>query len=111
MEPRAKLWVERDGKIVLSAYRVRLLRLVEETGSLSEAAQRMGLSYRRAWGKVKEIEQNLGVPLLESSAGGAGGGGSRLSTEGRRLVEAYELYERAAGEAMRAEFHRVFGKR
>ncbi|HXK33607.1 MAG TPA: LysR family transcriptional regulator, partial [Dehalococcoidia bacterium] len=110
VEPRAKLWVERDGKIVLSAYRVRLLRLVEETGSLSEAAQRMGLSYRRAWGKVKEIEQNLGVPLLESSAGGAGGGGSRLSAEGRRLVEAYEAYERAAHAAMRAEFYRVFGE-
>lgn len=109
MEPRAKLWLERDGKIALSAYRVRLLRLVDETGSLSEAAQRMGLSYRRAWGKVKEIEQNLGVSLLESSAGGVRGGGSRLSAEGRRLVEAYERYERAAHEALRAAFERVFG--
>jgi molybdate transport system regulatory protein len=108
MEPRSKLWVEKDGKIVLSDYRVRLLRLVDETGSLAEAAQRMGLSYRRAWGKVKEIEENLGLPLLQSSAGGPKGGGSRLSPEGRRLVDMYERYRTAAEQDLRREFDDVF---
>ena len=95
MEPRVKLWVEQDGKLVLSDYRVRLLEFIEETGSLSEAAQRMQLSYRRAWGKVREIEQNLGIKLVESAAGGAGGGGSRLTDEGRRLVALFERFRQA----------------
>lgn len=43
MEPRAKLWVEQDGKLVLSDYRVRLLELIDETGSLAEAAGRLQL--------------------------------------------------------------------
>jgi molybdate transport system regulatory protein len=110
MEARSKLWVERDGKIVLSDYRVRLLELIDETGSLSDAAAQMRLSYRRAWGKLKEIEANLGVRLVESAAGGAGGGGSRLTPEGRRFVERYDAFRAAAGEAIEREFRRAFGE-
>jgi molybdate transport system regulatory protein len=108
MEPRAKLWVERDGKLVLSDYRVRLLALIDETGSLAEAAQRMRLSYRRAWGKVREIEQNLGLKLVESTAGGPGGGGSRLTADGRRLVDMYQRFERAARDGVARQFERIF---
>ncbi len=64
MEPRIKLWLEKDGGVALSGYRVRLLSHIAETGSLAEAARRMGLSYRRAWGKIKEMEANLGVRLV-----------------------------------------------
>jgi molybdate transport system regulatory protein len=108
VEPRIKLWIEQDGKLALSGYRVRLLRLIDETGSLSEAASRMGLSYRRAWGKLKEIEANLGVKLVESEAGGAGGGGSRLTAQGRRLVEIFERFEHAAERDLAREFSRFF---
>jgi molybdate transport system regulatory protein len=103
VEPRAKLWLEKDGRIVLSEYRVRLLQLIEDTGSLTDAAAEMGLSYRRAWGKVREIEQNIGLKLVESAAGGAGGGGSRLTPAGRRLVERFGRYsERARSDLQRA---------
>lgn len=111
MEPHAKLWVEQDGKLVLSDYRVRLLALIEETGSLAEAAQGMQLSYRRAWGKVREIEQNLGMKLVESAAGGPGGGGSRLTDDGRRLVELYRRFEQAARQDVAREFERIFSTR
>ncbi len=74
-----KLWMERDGLILFSEYRLRLLEHIAETGSLAEAAARMGLSYRRAWGKIKEIEANLGLPLVASRAGGAGGGETHLT--------------------------------
>jgi molybdate transport system regulatory protein len=109
MEPRAKLWVEQDGKLVLSDYRVRLLALIEETGSLADAAEALHLSYRRAWGKVREIEENLGVKLVESAAGGAGGGGSRLTPEGRRYVELYERFRDAVNRDLANEFRRAFG--
>ena len=108
MEPHAKLWVEKDGKLVLSDYRVRLLTLIDETGSLAEAAERMQLSYRRAWGKVREIEQNLGLKLVESAAGGAGGGGSRLTDDGKRLVGMYQRFQKAAGDDLSREFARIF---
>lgn len=104
---RHKLWLEEDGRLVMSDYRVRLLELVADSGSLAHAATVMGLSYRRAWGKVKEIEANLGYPLVESEVGGAGGGHTHLTAEGVALVAAYRRFqERAAGaiaEAFAAE--------
>ena len=108
MELHAKLWIEEDGKLLLSDYRVRLLRLIDETGSLSEAAAAMDLSYRRAWGKLKEIEQNLGVKLVDRAIGGAGGGGSSLTKECRHLIERYEHFRAAAEQDMAKEFSKRF---
>jgi len=111
VEPRVKLWVEKDGKLALSVYRVRLLRLIDETGSLAEAAEGMGLSYRRAWGKLREIESNLGLKLVASEAGGAGGGGSRLTEDGRRLVEIFERFQAATERDLAQAFARFFADR
>ena len=91
--PRQKLWIETDGQLVMSDYRVRLLELVAETGSLAEAAAALGLSYRRAWGKVKEIEANLGRPLVRSEVGGAGGGRTILTADAEALVAAYRRFQ------------------
>ena len=91
--PRQKLWIETDGQLVMSDYRVRLLELVAETGSLAEAASALGLSYRRAWGKVKEIEANLGQPLVQSEVGGAGGGRTVLTPDAEALVAAYRRFQ------------------
>jgi len=109
VEPHAKLWVEHDGKLVLSEYRVRLLQLIEDTGSLADAAAAMQLSYRRAWGKIREIEQNLGLKLVESAAGGAGGGGSRLTPDGRRLVARFRQFQDAVSRDLETDFHASFG--
>ncbi len=108
LEPRIKLWVEKDGHLVLSDYRVRILQLVRETGSLAQAAERLGLSYRRAWGKVREIEQNLGLSLVESEVGGAGGGGSSLTEDGERLVALYERFRRRMEGELGKEFRQLF---
>jgi molybdate transport system regulatory protein len=110
MELHAKFWIEDDGKLVLSDYRVRLLRLIDETGSLSKAAVAMQLSYRRAWGKLKEIEQNLGMKLVDRAIGGAGGGGSRLTPEGRRLIDRYEHFRAAAEHDLARKFSNTFGR-
>jgi molybdate transport system regulatory protein len=108
VEPRLKLWIERDGLLALSDYRVRLLAYVAETGSLSRAAALMRLSYRRAWGKIKEIEENLGVSLVVSEAGGAGGGHTRLTAEGARLVAQYEDFHARMEAALTREYAAAF---
>lgn len=102
--PQQKLWVEADGRLVMSDYRMRLLTLIAETGSLAQAAQRLKLSYRRAWGKVKELEQNLGAPLVLSEVGGAGGGQTTLTPYGEALIRAYAAFQ----ERMALELSRAF---
>ncbi len=108
LSARQKLWVDRDGKIVMSDYRVRLLALVAETGSLARAASAMKLSYRRAWGKIKEIEANLGVPLVESEVGGAGGGHTTLTPEAEALVRGYQRFQARMSEDLQAVFEEEF---
>jgi molybdate transport system regulatory protein len=98
--PKQKLWLEADGKLVMSDYRVRLLELVAESGSLAHAASELGLSYRRAWGKVKELEANLGIPLVQSEVGGAGGGHTSLSPQGHALVAAYRRFQERMGDEL-----------
>lgn len=89
MEPKIKVWLEEDGNLVFSEYRMALLESIASHESLARAAKAMGLSYRRAWGKLREIEANLGYKLIESAAGGAGGGHTRLTAEGERLLETF----------------------
>ncbi|WBL36488.1 LysR family transcriptional regulator [Tepidiforma flava] len=107
--PRYKLWLESGDGLVMSDYRLRLLALIAETGSLAAAAAAMGLSYRRAWGKVKELEANLGYPLVRSEVGGAGGGHTALTPEGARLVEAYDRFRRRVDAAVQAAFAEELG--
>lgn len=109
LQPCQKLWVEEDGRIVMSDYRVRLLQLVAETGSLAQAAARLNLSYRRAWGKVKELEHNFGVRLITSEVGGAGGGQSALTDEGRRFVDAYLRFQERMSDALERAFAEEIG--
>lgn len=89
MRARFKLWIEEDEKLIFSGWRAELLEAIEETGSLSEAASRLKIHFRSAWGRVREMEQRLGVKLVETHVGGVGGGGARLTPAGRDLVRKY----------------------
>jgi len=110
MEPRVKLWLEQDGRLVVSDYRARLLRLIQQTGSLAQAAQAMQLSYRRAWGKIRELERNHGTMLVHSDAGGPGGGSSRLTPEAERLLDRYEAFAAELATAARQLHSKHFGE-
>ena len=108
LEPRAKLWLEVDGKIALSEWRVALLEAVEETGSLAKAAERLGVPYRTASYKLREIEEHLGVRLLAGQSGGAEGGGSRLTPEGREMVRRWRAFSAGLDEWVAARFREAF---
>jgi len=92
MQARANFWVEKDGKVVLSIWRVRLLKAVEETGSISAAASQMGISYRRAWEKIHECEERLGQKLVETQTGGEGGGGSYLTPVATDYIQRFQNF-------------------
>jgi 8-oxo-dGTP diphosphatase len=89
-ELKLKIWLERDGRFVMSDGRARLLRMVRETGSLSKSAQEMGMSYRHAWGVLKRISQSAGGRVVESTRGGTAGGLTRLTPFGEEVLREYE---------------------
>lgn len=61
---RGKLWLEKDGELLLGPGRLELLEGLAHYGSLAEAARRLGMSYRAAWGRLRASEARLGQPLL-----------------------------------------------
>jgi 8-oxo-dGTP diphosphatase len=89
-DSKAKVWLERAGRFVLSRGRAELLRAVEEKGSIVKAAEKMGMSYRHAWGIIREINKTLGEKVASSARGGKEGGKTTLTKEGRELLAYYE---------------------
>ena len=87
---RAKSWLEKDGRFLVGEGRARLLRLVHETGSIAEAAKTMGMSYRHAWGTLREIGTAAGKPVIQSTRGGREGGKTELTRTGRDILARYE---------------------
>lgn len=89
MRARSKVWIERDGEIVMSEYRARLLEAVSREGSVAAAADTLGLPNRTAWKKLRELEAAAGTPLLDSGSGGAAGGQSRLTPAAEEMLLAF----------------------
>ena len=108
MQPHAKLWIEIDGKIVLSHWRVALLEAVEATGSLAKAAEQLGVPYRTASYKLREIEANLDVRLVSGQRGGLDGGGSRLTPAGHDYVRRWRAFADGLDAWVEAHFQAAF---
>lgn len=81
--------------------KIALLERIEATGSLSRAARELGMSYRRAWLLLDDLNHAFSEPATIMSVGGAGGGGAQLTALGKALIGAYREIEHAAGEVAR----------
>jgi molybdate transport system regulatory protein len=81
-----------DGPL-LGDQRVRLLEAIAEHGSISQAARHVPLSYKAAWEAVEAMNNLADRPLVDRSAGGRDGGGTRLTEHGRRIVALYRAME------------------
>jgi len=87
---RSKVWLETGGAPLLGEGRELLLCHIRREGSISAAARRMGLSYRKAWSYLDQMEQHLGTPLVHRRKGGARGGTATLTDTAVRLIDRYE---------------------
>lgn len=90
MKVRSKIWLEADGRLCFGTGKAKILRAVEETGSLSQAARRLDMSYRRAWSSVRAVEERLGRPLLVRRRGGREKGGACLTQYAQDLLAWFE---------------------
>ena len=88
---KAKTWLERDGRFVMSEGRARLLRAIDEQGSIRKAAESMQMSYRHAWGIIRKINTACEGKVVTSTRGGGEGGKSALTELGREILREYEV--------------------
>jgi len=106
-----EMWLETIEKDrILDGEGFALLLDINKTGSLTASSRNLGMSYRKAWGKLRDVEQYLGFRLVDKRRGGVAGGRTVLSNEGIELVRAYNNLRHETDIAMKS-IARVFFNR
>ena len=83
---RIKLRLEYDSPLILGPGKAELLARIGRLGSISAAAREMGMSYKRAWTLVEEMNTAFADPVIDSARGGAGGGGATVTPTGQQVL-------------------------
>ena len=91
------LAAEGGAALALGPGKMALLEAIAATGSISAAANALGMSYRRAWILVDETNRCLVEPAVHTIAGGKRGGGTALTATGMAFVRCYRALERRTG--------------
>jgi molybdate transport system regulatory protein len=107
--PRLSIRIDLASGDRIGPGKIALLEAIRSTGSISAAARSLGMSYRRAWLLVEEINGALLEPAVTAETGGRSGGGAALTAIGEKVVELYRAIEANARSSANAEF-RAIGK-
>ena len=108
---RVKIWLEYEGRPVLGNGKLRLLRAIDEEGSISRAAQKLGISFRRAWDFLESAERNIDLKLLERKKGGAGGGSTKLTEKAKALITRFTQLSEETRRYAESRFGALFRER
>ena len=94
MQLEGQFWITHNGKNLAGQSRIELLTQIANSGSITQAAKAVGISYKSAWDAVEAMNSAAGSPLVARSTGGKGGGGTQLTAAGQQLIEAFQHYQR-----------------
>jgi len=101
LSSRVKLWIQSGKEPIAGEGKIELLLAVEKEKSLNRAARKLGMSYRHAWGVIREFERKLGFKVVAAARGGIRGGGTRLTKRGQALVKEYKQMSEALEEIVK----------
>lgn len=102
-----RLWLETDEGRFLGIGRLELLERIAELGSISKAAQAMGMSYKRAWDLVSSMNAQAAAPLVSTQTGGTKGGGAVVTEAGQAAIVAFQEVQARFQAFMAAETSRL----
>jgi molybdate transport system regulatory protein len=104
---RFRMRILAGDRIAIGPGKIALLEAIRVTGSLTDAAKRLDMSYRRAWLLLDELNGSLRTPAVLSVKGGPQGGGSQVTSVGERLVDIYRRIEDTAASANARDIKRL----
>ncbi|WP_029408179.1 winged helix-turn-helix domain-containing protein [Thiomicrorhabdus sp. Milos-T2] len=90
---RARFWITGKHAGYIGIGRIELLEKIEKHGSMSQAAKSMGMSYKKAWKLIDELNAMYDEPLIVKAQGGKSGGGSVLTPKGKALIKEFRVVE------------------
>jgi molybdate transport repressor ModE-like protein len=113
MKPKIKVWVTFSDELKFGDGRARLLESIARRGSLQTATREFAMSYRHAWGYLRELERAAGFKFVERVPGGGPQSGMRLTAEAKRFLARYWRFRKGLDKALAGHFARAFpgGKR
>ena len=88
-----RLWLETEDGRFLGIGRLELLEHIAALGSISKAAQAMGMSYKRAWDLVSSMNAQAATPLVSTQTGGTRGGGAAVTEAGHEAIAAFSALQ------------------
>jgi molybdate transport system regulatory protein len=89
-EIRVRCWINIDGEKFFGPGPAELLELIDKTGSIAKAAKSMGMSYKKAWDIVNNLNAQGHKPYVISHQGGEKGGGAEITAAGKKVIRAYK---------------------
>jgi molybdate transport system regulatory protein len=90
------LRVDLGGGRAVGPGKIHLLDQTHKSGSIIQAGRDLGLSYRRAWLLINDLNNSFRFPVIEAATGGIGGGSTRLTRFGRKVIKLYQTIEAEA---------------
>jgi molybdate transport system regulatory protein len=102
-----KVWLDNNGK-AFGEGPYRVLKQIEKTGSLHQAAIDLKISYRKAWLIINSVEEKLGFVFLERKVGGLSGGGSYITPSGKAFLKKYEDFRKELVEVIENTYYKHF---
>ncbi len=91
---RTKTWIENEkGELLFGKGKTQVLEDVERTGSISGAAESLGMNYKKTWSHVQVLQKSFDAPLVETQKGGGDRGGTTLGNQAYELIEAYKTLQ------------------
>jgi molybdate transport system regulatory protein len=94
MIPAIRIRIDFTDNVNLGPGKIALLEAIKSTGSISDAARSLGMSYRRAWLLVNSLKEGFSEAVTVSATGGKGGGGAHVTPFGMTLIKQFRLLER-----------------
>ena len=108
MKPKFKVWVTFGDQLKFGDGRARLLEMINQRGSLRKAAEEFEMSYRNAWGYLRELESAAGFKFVERVPGGGPHSGMRVTAAGKRFLARYRKFRNGLDGAVKRHFERSF---
>jgi molybdate transport system regulatory protein len=101
-----KLRIMFGTEIAIGPGKAELLEAIATAGSISAAAKRLGISYRRTWMLVDTMNRCFREPVVDSSTGGPGGGGAQVTAFGKQVIASFHRMQARVDRALDPELER-----
>lgn len=102
-EIRIRCWITINGEKHFGPGPAELLERIQESGSISKAAEAMGMSYKKAWDIVEHMNTKGSKPYVTTQKGGSKGGGTELTQTGKKVLESYQRLKGRIDEVVKKE--------